>query len=87
MHLPFPFQHVLQHLAALLGLPDLIGIFVLIELEKFLVRLQSEIGLVQLIVSNRADKPDARAGLFHFGYLVLCGQRGRIITCEKKRRG
>src|SRR6267378_8035779 len=86
IRLPFPFQHALQHFAPLLGLPDLIGIFVLIELEKLLVSLQSKLRLVQLIVANRADKPDARARLFHFGYLVLCCQRGRIISCEKKCR-
>src|ERR1700687_2866735 len=84
IRLPFPFQHALQHLAPLLGLPDLIGIFVLIELEKLLVSLQSKLRLVKLIVANRADKPDARAGLFHFGYLVECGQRRRIISSQKK---
>src|SRR5258708_34205749 len=86
MRLPFPFQHALQHLATLLGLPDLIGIFVLIELEKLLVSLQSKLRLVQLIVANRADKPDASARLFHFGYLVERRQRRRIISSHKKRR-
>src|SRR5882762_10148040 len=85
IRLPFPFQHALQHFAPLLGLPNLIGIFVLIELEKLLVSLQSKLRLVQLIVANRADKPDARAGLFHFGYLVERRQRRRIISSQKKR--
>src|SRR5260370_17664739 len=85
IRLPFPFQHALQHFAPLLGLPDLIGIFVLIELEKLLVSLQSKLRLVQLIVTNRADKPDACAGLFHFGYLIECTQSGRIISSQKKR--
>src|SRR6202158_2168018 len=85
IRLPFPFQHALQHFAPLLGLPDLIGIFVLIELEKLLVSLQSKLRLVQLIVANRADKPDSRARLFHFGYLVQGGQRRRIISSQKKR--
>src|SRR6266403_1322925 len=84
IRLPFPFQHALQHFAPLLGLPDLIGIFVLIELEKLLVSVQSKLRLVQLIVANRADKPDARAGLFHFGYLVERRQRRRIISSQKK---
>src|ERR1700674_405583 len=86
IRLPFPFQHALQHFAPLLGLPDLIGIFVLIELKKLLVSLQSKFRLVQLIVANRADKPDAGARLFHFGYLVEGRQRRRIISSQKKRR-
>src|SRR6267143_915722 len=85
IRLPFPFQHALQHFAPLLGLPDLIGILVLIELEKLLVSLQRKLRLVQLIVANRADKPDARARLFHFGYLVERHQRRRIISSQKKR--
>src|SRR5204863_6128705 len=83
--LPFPFQHALQHLAPLLGLPDLIGIVVLIELEKLLVSLQSNLRLVQFIVANRADKPDSCARLFHFSYLVERHQRRRIIFSQKKR--
>src|SRR6266403_3833569 len=85
IRLPFPFQHALQHFAPLLGLPDLIGIFVLIELEKLLVSLQSKLRLVELIVATRADKPDARARLFHFGYLIERRQRRRIISSQKKR--
>src|SRR5207247_4070214 len=34
IRLPFPLQHALQHLAPLFGLPDLIGVLVLIEFEK-----------------------------------------------------
>src|SRR5712692_2529363 len=86
IRLPFPFQHALEHFAPLLGLPDLIGVFVLIEAEKLLVSLQSKLRLVQLIVANRADKPDACARLFHFGYLVQRGQRGRIISSQKNCR-
>src|SRR6266436_7851698 len=86
IRLPFPFQHALQHFAPLLGLPDLIGIFVLIEPEKLLVSLQGRLRLVQIIVANRADKPDPCARLFHFGYLVERRQRRRIIPSQKKRR-
>src|SRR6267143_1985905 len=86
IRLPFPFQHALQHFAPLFGLPDLIGILVLIELEKLLVSLQGKLRLVQLIVANRADKPDARARLFHFGYLIKRRQRRRILLSQKKRR-
>src|SRR5712664_2705675 len=85
IRLSLPFQHALQHFAPLPGLPDLIGIFVLSEAEKLLVSLQSKLRLVQLIVANRADKPDACAGLFHFGYLIECTQSGRIISSQKKR--
>src|SRR5258708_14702179 len=84
--LPFPFQHMLQRLAALFGLPDLIGILVLIEVEKLLVSLQCRLWLVQLIVANRADKPDARARLFHFSNLVHGRQRRWIISGQEKRR-
>src|SRR5690349_18865198 len=86
MRLPFPFQHALKHLAPLLSLPDLIGILVLIEFQEFLVSLQSGLGLVQLIVANRADKPDARSGLFHFGYLVHGCECSGIIPCQEKGR-
>src|SRR5260370_4379066 len=84
IRLPFPFQHALQHFAPLPGLPDLIGISVLIDLEKLLVRLQRKLRLVQLIVANRAAKPDACARLFHFGYLVERRQCGRIVSSQKK---
>src|SRR5258708_12103638 len=84
IRLPFPFQHALQHLAALFGLPDLIGVLVLIKREKLLVSVQSELRLVQLIVANRANKPDARARLFHFGYLIDRRQRGRVVPPPQK---
>src|SRR3989442_365095 len=85
MPLPFPFQHASQHLAPLFGLPDLIGILILIEIEKFLVSLQGGLRLVQLIVTNCADKPDARPRLFHFCNLVERAQRRRIIPSQKER--
>ena len=84
MRLPFPFQHALQRLAALFGLPDLIGILVLIKREKLLVSVQSELRLLQLIVANCANKPDACARLFHFGYLIERRQRGRVVPAQKK---
>src|SRR5260370_6923872 len=84
IRLPFPFQHALQHFAPLPGLPDLTGISVVIEREKLLVSLQRKLRLVQLIVANRADKPDACTRLFHFGYLVERRQRGRIVSSQKK---
>src|SRR5260370_8864421 len=86
IRLPFPFQHALQHFAPLLGLPDLIGVFVLIEGEKLLVSLQSKLRLVQLIVANRADKPAACARLFHFGYLAQRGQLARLISSQNTCR-
>src|SRR3989441_6968814 len=85
MPLPFPFQHASQHLAPLFGLPGLIGILILIEIEKSLVSLQSGLRLVQLIVTNRADKPDARPRLFHFCNLIERTQRCRIIPSQKER--
>src|SRR6266567_2415059 len=85
MPLPSPFQHASQHLAPFFGLPDLIGILILIEIEKFLVSLQGGLRLVQLIVTNRADKPDARRRLFHFCNLIERAQRRRIIPSQKER--
>src|SRR3989442_9299483 len=85
MPLSFPFQYSSQPLASFLGLPDSIGILILIEIEKFLVSLQGELRLVQLIVTNRADKPDARPRLFHFCNLIERAQRRRIISPQKER--
>src|SRR5437764_13811122 len=72
-------------LAPLVSLPDLILICFLMRFEKLVVRRQRKLRLVQLIVANREDKPDARARLFHFGYLVERRQRRRIISSQKKR--
>src|ERR1700687_2070027 len=85
IRLPFSFKHAFQHFCPLLCPPNFVGIFCLNELEKLLVSLQSKLRLVQLIVANRADKPDSRSRLFHFGYLVQGGQRRRIISSQKKR--
>ena len=62
----------------------MIRILVLIKFQEFLVSLQSGLGLVQLIVANRADKPDARSGLFHFGYLVHGRQCSGLIPSQDK---
>src|SRR6266849_1563662 len=86
MLLPFSFQHAPQRLAALLGLPELVGVLVLLEIEKFLVSLQRGLGLIEFIVANRADKPDARTGLFHLGNLLQGRKRSGIIPAKKKGR-
>ena len=82
MRLPFLIQHTTQDLAALLRLPDLVGILVLVELEKFLVGFERRLGLVKFIVAESADKPLARSRCFHLGDQVLHRERGRKVSAE-----
>src|SRR5262249_30580729 len=80
MALPFV-EHAFQDFAALGRLPHLVLIlvFVLIHLEKLLVCLESGFWLVQIIVTERANKPGQSTGRFHFRDLVHDGKRGGIV--------
>src|SRR5580704_7109528 len=82
MHLPFLIQHATQDLAALLRLPDLVGILVLVKLEKFLVGFERRLGLVQLIVAERTDKPLACSRSFCLSDQVLSSESCRIVAAK-----
>ena len=82
MRLPFLIQHATQDLAALLRLPDLVGILVLVEREKFLVGFERRLGLVQFIVAESADKPLACPGSFRLSDQVLRGECGRKVSAK-----
>src|SRR5206468_3475944 len=70
IRLPFLVQTSQQHFAALLRLPDLVGIFVVIHFQKFLVSIVCGLGLVQFIVAKCADKPRSSARSFRLGNFV-----------------
>src|SRR5580704_3580262 len=80
MRLPFLIQHSTQDLAPLLRLPDLVGILVLVQREKFLVGFERRLGLVQFIVAESADKPLACPGSFHLSDQVLRGECGCKVS-------
>ncbi len=65
--LPFCVELMLQNCAALLRLPNLVGVFAFVHGEKFLISLERRLDLVQLIVAERANKPGTRGGWLGFG--------------------
>ena len=63
-----------------MGLPNLVRIFVLVQLQKFLVGVQSGLRLLQLIVAECANEPSAGRWLFELGNDVEDGKRAGIIS-------
>src|ERR1700682_4637942 len=80
MRLSLRLQHVPQNFAALLRLPDLIRRLSLLQRKELSVCIERRPQLMQLIVTERADKPGSGPGRFHFGNDLQRAQRRRAIA-------
>ncbi len=76
------FLLLLENENALLGLPDLSGVLVVIQVEEFLVRIEGLLSRSQLIVTESANEPSAGGGRFQFGGLIESGDGRRIVGGE-----
>src|SRR6266436_172220 len=63
----------------LVRLPDLIRMLVAVQIQKFSIRIQGGLNLIEFIVTKRANKPHAGAGLFHLFHRIVTRQCRRVI--------
>src|SRR5579862_6075763 len=71
----------------LIRLPDLVGVLVMVQIQKFSVRIEGGLNLIEFIVTKCANKPFPGAGLFELIHHIVASQRRSIISREIKGGG